>query len=139
MKACPTGAIVEPYVVDARRCISYLTIELPRTGQAIPTEFHHPIANRIFGCDDCLEACPYNVNAIETDVREFQPSPVALAPPLSELAALPEREFDRVFHTSPVRRAKYGGFLRTLGIALANQCGDTPTRMAEMHRHDLTN
>nr|MBA2252108.1 tRNA epoxyqueuosine(34) reductase QueG [Nitrospirales bacterium] len=74
IRACPTGAITEPYVVDARRCISYLTIELPRTGAPVPDEFSGKLGNRIFGCDDCLDVCPYNVEATPTAEPALQPS-----------------------------------------------------------------
>jgi epoxyqueuosine reductase len=117
IRACPTGAITEPYVVDARRCISYLTIELPRSGQAMPEELHQKLGNRIFGCDDCLDICPYNVNATPTKEQGFQPSPMTLAPPLSRLAIMRESEFAAVFKKSPIRRAKYAGFLRNVILA----------------------
>src|SRR6476619_2217499 len=63
IRACPTDALKDPYVVDASRCISYLTIELPRSGEDMPAELQRRVGNRIFGCDDCLDVCPYNVNA----------------------------------------------------------------------------
>src|SRR6185436_9501682 len=66
IKACPTGAITEPYVVDATRCISYLTIELHKPGETIPDDLAARLGNRIFGCDDCLDVCPYNMTASPT-------------------------------------------------------------------------
>jgi epoxyqueuosine reductase len=120
LRACPTGAITEPYVVDARQCISYLTIELHQPGDMIPDDLARKMGNRIFGCDDCLDVCPYNVNALPTGERAFQPSPLTLAPLLTELSDLTDREFAAIFHRSPIRRAKHAGFVRNVGVALKN-------------------
>jgi epoxyqueuosine reductase len=120
IRACPTGAITEPYVVDARRCISYLTIEWPRTGAPIPDEFSGKLGNRMFGCDDCLDVCPYNVNATPTRESAFQPSSQTLAPVLNECVGLTESEFTARFRRSPIRRAKHAGFLRNAMTALRN-------------------
>lgn len=117
IQACPTGAISEPYVVDARRCIAYLTIEL-RNGEDIPDELADKMGNRIFGCDDCLDACPYNVSATPTEEPAFQPTPLALSPSLESLARITEAEFDDKFHASPLRRPRHRGLLRNVGIAL---------------------
>lgn len=121
IRACPTGAITEPYVVDARKCISYLTIELRGEGSQVPEDLARQMGNRIFGCDDCLDACPYNAFATPTDEPAFQPTPLTLAPNLSDLAAMTEAEFTRTFRGSPIRRPKHSGFLRNVRIALANQ------------------
>jgi epoxyqueuosine reductase len=121
IRACPTGAIVEPYVVDARRCISYLTIELPRTGEAVPDELSSRLGNRIFGCDDCLDICPYNVSATPTAERAFHPSAFTLAPQLDHCARMTESEFADRFRLSPIRRAKYAGFLRNVAMAFRNK------------------
>ena len=118
MSACPTSAITEPYIVDARRCISYLTIERPRTGEVIPQELSRLIGNRIFGCDDCLDVCPYNVNATPTEEEAFQPTPLTLRPRLLDLAAMKETEFDSAFRRSPIRRAKHTGFLQNVRMAI---------------------
>ncbi|MEK6617078.1 MAG: 4Fe-4S double cluster binding domain-containing protein, partial [Nitrospirota bacterium] len=120
IRACPTGAITEPYVVDARRCISYLTIELHRPSDKIPDELAPKLGNRIFGCDDCLDVCPYNVHASPTTERAFQPSPLTLAPQLSALAEMSEDEFAAAFRRSPIRRAKHAGFIRNVKAALQN-------------------
>jgi epoxyqueuosine reductase len=120
IRACPTGAIVESYVVDARRCISYLTIELPRTGELIADELSGKLGNRIFGCDDCLDVCPYNIQETPTAEPAFQPSSYTLAPDLEEYSDLTESEFATRFHHSPIRRAKHAGFLQTVRIALRN-------------------
>ncbi|HKN87454.1 MAG TPA: tRNA epoxyqueuosine(34) reductase QueG [Nitrospiraceae bacterium] len=120
IRACPTSAIIEPYVVDARRCISYLTIELPRTGEPIADDFSRKLGNRVFGCDDCLEVCPYNVQETPTAESAFQPSSYTLAPDLEECARLTESEFTARFRQSPIRRAKHAGFLRNVTTALRN-------------------
>lgn len=121
IKACPTGAITEPYVVDARRCISYLTIELHKPGDEIPDELVSKLGNRIFGCDDCLDVCPYNVNASPTHEPAFQPSPLTLAPDLERLERLDEREFSETFRESPIKRSKLAGFLRNVRLARRNE------------------
>lgn len=120
LKACPTGAITEPYVVDARRCISYLTIELHKPGDEIPAGLAPKLGNRIFGCDDCLDICPYNVNATPTTEPAFQPAPLSLAPDLDRLAVMDARQFASVFRGSPVKRARHAGFLRNVHLALRN-------------------
>lgn len=120
LRACPTGAIVEPYVVDARKCISYLTIELRGDEHAIPDSLGTRMGNRIFGCDDCLDVCPYNVNATETRETAFQPTARTLAPDLHALSTMTEQEFSVTFRRSPLRRPKYRGLLRNVGLALGN-------------------
>jgi epoxyqueuosine reductase len=125
LKACPTGAIVEPFIVDARRCISYLTIELHKPGDQIPSELAARLGNRIFGCDDCLDICPYNINATATSEPAFQPTPLTLAPPLAHLATWSPQEFSAAFRRSPIRRARYEGFLRNVRLALRNLCGSS--------------
>ncbi len=114
---CPTDAIVAPYVLDARRCISYLTIE--HRGP-IPRPLRSPIGNRIFGCDDCQDVCPWNRYARVTDDATFAPRRENQAPLLHELMRLDADGFRARFRHSPVRRAKYAGFLRNVAIALGN-------------------
>ncbi len=120
IRACPTGAITEPYMVDARRCLSYLTIELRKPDDEIPSELAPKLGNRIFGCDDCLDACPYNVTAPPTQESAFQPSPLTLAPLLSTLETMSERTFQDTFQLSAIRRANHRGFLRNVTIARRN-------------------
>lgn len=120
IQACPTGAITEPYVVDATRCISYLTIELRGDETIIPHELQAGMGNKIFGCDDCLDVCPFNLRAEPTRENTFQPSSWSLAPHLSELSKLDERTFATVFQQSSIRRAKHQGFLRNVAIAQRN-------------------
>jgi len=115
---CPTAALVAPYVVDARRCISYLTVELKGP---IPRELRRLIGNRIFGCDICQEACPWNQRfARPTAQPVFQPWPGLVAPSLLELMALDGAEFRTRFSRSPVERAKRRGLLRNVAVALGN-------------------
>jgi epoxyqueuosine reductase len=115
--ACPTGAIVEPYVLDARRCISYLTIELRG---AIPEELRAPMGRHVFGCDICQDVCPWNRQAPANNESSFAPRDGLLAPDLEWLASLPEEEFRKVFHDSPVKRTKWRGLIRNVCVALGN-------------------
>ena len=117
MDACPTGAIVAPYVVDARLCISYLTIELRGT---IPRALRPLIGNRIYGCDDCQEVCPWNRFAVKTDVKAFRPRPGNLMPALAPLVDITKEEFELRFRRSAIRRAKRDGFVRNVCVALGN-------------------
>ena len=148
--ACPTGALVEPYVMDARRCISYLTIELRGP---IPGEFRERMGGHVFGCDICQEVCPWNRRSALSDEEGFQPrtfvgpegnggdkvslqgtvseslaehaAAVAgeeslLLPRLEWLASLTPKEYQNVFRGSPVKRAKWGGLVRNACIAIGN-------------------
>jgi epoxyqueuosine reductase len=119
--ACPTGAIVEPYVLDARRCISYLTIELRG---AIPPDLREPIGQHVFGCDICQDVCPWNRRAPATPLPNFQPRAreghSLFSPDLEWLISLSEEEFRALFHGSPVKRAKYRGLLRNVCVAIGN-------------------
>ncbi len=115
--ACPTRAIVAPYVVDARLCISYLTIELRGP---IPRELRPMIGSRIFGCDDCQDVCPWNRFATPCEEDEFCPSDGNQVPVLTELMRLTKDQFEERFRHSAVRRAKYAGFLRNVAVALGN-------------------
>lgn len=120
IKACPTGAIVDPYVLDARRCISYLTIEFRGSAAEIDPELAARMGNHVFGCDECLDVCPFNLRAEETSEPAFQPGFLSLSPTLDRLAAMSEPEFARAFADSPVRRAKRSGMLRNVEIARRN-------------------
>ena len=120
IQACPTGAIVEPYIVDARLCISYLTIELRGGREAISDNLAAKMGNRIFGCDDCLDICPFNLRADATDDSAFTPTPLTLAPDLQTLAQISEESFATTFKESPLKRAKQSGLLRNVAIAQKN-------------------
>lgn len=117
MTICPTGAIVEPYVVDARRCISYLTIELEG---AIPEALRPLIGNRIYGCDDCQLICPWNRYGQLNDEEDFSPRAVLHAPQLVELFGWDEARFLRVTEGSAIRRIGHLRWLRNVAVALGN-------------------
>ncbi len=115
--ACPTDAIVEPYRLDARRCISYLTIEL--RGE-IPPSLEPDVADMVFGCDICQEVCPHNRRDELRGDDELAPRRDNLRPQLSDLLALDEEGFRARFPRSAVRRAKFRGFLRNVMVAIGN-------------------
>lgn len=115
--ACPTNAIVEPYVLDARKCISYLTIELRGT---ISEELRGKMGHQVFGCDICQDVCPWNRTAPATEEKAFQPRANFYSPELNWLAGLSEAEFRELTKKSPLRRAKYRGLIRNGCVALGN-------------------
>jgi epoxyqueuosine reductase len=115
--ACPTAAITAPFQLDARRCISYLTIELKGS---IPEEFRAAIGTRIYGCDDCLAACPWNRFAREGALMRSHYRGELAAPDLIELLALDEAGFKKRFAGTPMLRVKRRGFLRNVCVALGN-------------------
>ncbi len=117
IKACPTGAIVAPYQLDARRCISYLTIE---HAGPIPPELRSAIGNRIYGCDDCQLICPWNRYAPVTQESDFSPRQQLLQPELLELFSWSESEFLKVTEGSPIRRIGFERWQRNLAVALGN-------------------
>jgi epoxyqueuosine reductase len=148
LDACPTDALVEPYVLDARRCISYLTIELRGP---IPEDLRAPMGRHVFGCDICQDVCPYNRRSFVSDLAAFQPRQVSqretaehkaqstrhdsqdtghgspatgheslLHPSLSFLASLTESDFQRLFANSALKRAKHRGLLRNTLVAMGN-------------------
>ena len=114
---CPTGAIIAPYKVDARRCISYLTIE---NKQAIPVEFREQIGNRIYGCDDCQLACPWNRLASITKDLDFTPRHQLNNQSLINLFEWTEEEFELRLQGNPIRRIGYDSWLRNIAVALGN-------------------
>ena len=113
--ACPTRAITEPHRLDARRCISYLTIELKGS---IPMELRPLIGDRIYGCDDCLEACPWNRFASVSREASLAARPIGM--PLRDYLTLDEEKFRELFRRSPIKRIKRRGFLRNVCVALGN-------------------
>ncbi|HEY4091593.1 MAG TPA: tRNA epoxyqueuosine(34) reductase QueG [Luteibacter sp.] len=114
---CPTRAIVAPYRLDARRCISYLTIELKGS---IPEEFRAPMGNRVFGCDDCQLICPWNKFAQDATEPDFAPRHSLDGPKLVELFAWSEDEFLARTEGMAIRRTGYEGWLRNLAVGLGN-------------------
>jgi epoxyqueuosine reductase len=119
---CPTGAIVAPYQLDARRCISYLTIELRGP---IPEQFRHAIGNRIYGCDDCQLVCPWNRFARPTVERDYLPRQQLDNATLIELFRWSEEQFMRRLEGSPIRRIGHDCWLRNIAVALGNAPTDT--------------
>lgn len=115
--ACPTGAIIAPYVLDARRCISYLTIE---NRGPIPEPLRVAIGNRIFGCDDCQLACPWNRFARAAGEADFAPRQGLDRALLVDLFGWSEPEWQEKLAGSPIRRAGYEGWLRNIAVALGN-------------------
>jgi epoxyqueuosine reductase len=117
ISACPTNAITAPFQLDARKCISYLTIELKGS---IPVEFRKAIGNRIYGCDDCLAVCPWNKFAREGKLMKSHARAGLAAPDLIELLQLDNAGFKSRFNGSPILRTKRRGLLRNVCVALGN-------------------
>jgi epoxyqueuosine reductase len=139
LDACPTQALVEPYVLDATRCISYLTIELRGN---IREEFREAIGWQLYGCDICQDVCPYNRKAPASSMREFQPRQGdagidLLQPSLKSIAAMDEPKYQRVFKNSAMKRTKWAGLVRNACIALANAQGKENGRGSAVEEQQL--
>jgi epoxyqueuosine reductase len=133
IEACPTAAITGPYQLDARRCLSYWTIE---NKGPIPIEFRRALGDRIYGCDDCLDACPWNRFARASSEQRFQ-QPAELAErPLRSLALMSEDEFRNLFRRSPIKRIKHKRFVRNVCIALGNVGSVEDLPALEQLEHD---
>ena len=117
LDACPTGALTAPYVLDATRCISYLTIEVKG---AIPEDRRAGVGRHVFGCDICQDVCPWNRKRRRRGPAAFEPRPGSLAPDLGALASLDDEAFRDRFRRSPVKRAKRRGLLRNVAVAMGN-------------------
>ncbi|QDP19373.1 tRNA epoxyqueuosine(34) reductase QueG [Sphingomonas xanthus] len=129
--ACPTAAIVAPNLVDARRCISYLTIE---QAGPIPVEFREAIGNRIYGCDDCLAVCPWNRFARAAQAnRAFHARPELVAPALADLLALDDRAFRELFSGSPIKRIGVDRMIRNCLVAAGNSGDKTLIEAVRPH------
>jgi epoxyqueuosine reductase len=124
LDACPTGAFPAPYVLDATRCISYLTIEVKG---AIPESRREGVDRHVFGCDICQDVCPWNRKRRHRGDAAFEPRPGLLAPDLGDLAALDAAAFSARFRRSPLKRARRRGLLRNVAVAIGNS-GDTTRR-----------
>ncbi len=124
LTACPTQAFPAPYQLDARRCISYLTIE---HHGPVDEELRPKLGNRIYGCDDCLAACPWNKFAVEAQELRYSARPDLRAPPLAELAALDDAAFRARFSGSPIKRIGRNRFVRNVLYAIGNS-GDPALR-----------
>ena len=114
---CPTQAIVGPYQLDARKCISYLTIE---NRKSIPVEMRKAIGNRIFGCDDCQTICPWNKFAKRVKERDFLPRSTLTDQPLEKLFLWSENEWKKNTQETSLQRPGYSGWLRNIAVALGN-------------------
>ena len=129
LDACPTGALLEPRVLDSRLCISYWTIE---ARGSIPVEMRPGLGRHVFGCDICQDVCPWNRKAPATQEQAFLPRPGLFNPPLEELARITEEQFRDLFRDSPIQRVRYRGFLRNVCVAMGNS-GD-PKFISELKR-----
>lgn len=136
LDACPTGALVEPYQLDARLCISYLSIELRGS---VPRNLREPMGRHVFGCDICQDVCPWNRRAPATEAEEFKPrefpeqpaNESLYLPRLEWLATLSEPQFRELFRGSAIKRAKWRGLVRNACIALGNSA---PAPGTERHK-----
>ena len=126
---CPTGAFPAPYQLDARRCISYLTIE--HKGH-IPEEFRKPMGNRIYGCDDCLAVCPWNKFAAVAGEAKLRARDDLRAPRLADLARLDDSAFRKHFSGSPIKRLGRDRFVRNVLIAIGNSAEGGEPPLAEL-------
>jgi epoxyqueuosine reductase len=117
LDACPTNAFPAPFQLDARRCLSYLTIEFPG---AWPVEFRAATGSRIYGCDDCLAVCPWNKFAEASKEIRLQARDALEQPPLAELATLDDAAFRALFSKSPIKRIGRDRFLRNVLYAVGN-------------------
>jgi epoxyqueuosine reductase len=127
LDVCPTGAIIAPYLLDARRCISYFTIEAEGP---IPVEYRRPMGNRIFGCDDCQLVCPWNRYARPTSEPDFAPRHGLDAPQLADLFGWSEEQWAERTSGSALRRPGYLGWLRNIAVALGNAPSSAPVMAA---------
>jgi epoxyqueuosine reductase len=117
LEACPTGALIAPYKMDATRCISYLTIE--HKGEIAP-ELMEDMGRQVFGCDICQDVCPWNRKAPIAVDAELEPRAELVNPALEWIASLDEKSFERIFNGSPVRRAGFLAMQRNTAVAMGN-------------------
>jgi len=131
LDACPTGAIVAPYILDARHCLSYLTIEFRGL---IPRHVRPLLGNRVFGCDSCQKACPWNRFSLQTSEKGFLPRAEIIDPDLVALSRITPAEFESSFESSPIYRATRDGLVRNAVMALGNsgRIGVIPALLAAL-------
>lgn len=137
LDACPTAAITAPHRLDARRCLSYLTIE---NKGPIPEEFRRALGNRLYGCDDCLAACPWNRFAQVSHEATFQAREAVFQRPLRDFLSLTDEAFRALFAKSPIKRIKRPAFLRNVCVVLGNTgtTDDLPAlELAALDEHPL--
>ena len=118
LDACPTQAFPAPYVLDARRCISYLTIEVR---DAIDPGLRGSMGRQVFGCDICQDVCPWNRRRQVSGGSAFEPRPGNVAPAFEDLATLTAEQFQERFRKSPIKRSKRRGLLRNVAVAIGNE------------------
>ncbi|MEM5501880.1 tRNA epoxyqueuosine(34) reductase QueG [Ahrensia kielensis] len=133
LDSCPTNAFPSPYHLDARRCISYLTIE---HAGPIDIEFRKPMGNRIYGCDDCLAVCPWNKFAAEAREAKLQARDDLKSPPLANLLQLNDADFRKMFAGSPVKRIGRNRFIRNCLIAAGNSSDKNIVQITKPHLRD---
>ena len=133
LEICPTNAFPAPYQLDARRCISYLTIE---HAGPIPIEFRKSMGNRIYGCDDCLAVCPWNKFAQSASETKLQARDDLIDPELADLATLDDAAFRKLFSGSPIKRIGLGRFLRNVLIAIGNSNNRNMISIVTAHLSD---
>lgn len=133
LDVCPTKAFTAPYRLDARRCISYLTIE--HRG-AIPLELRPMMGNHIYGCDDCLAVCPWNKFAVPTTHKAMIGRADLKTPDLAQLATIDDQQFRQIFAGSPVKRIGRNRFVRNVAIAIGNSDDQNLRLVADVLRHD---
>ena len=133
LEACPTGAIVEPWLLDATRCLSYLTIELKGS---IPDGQRDALGSHVFGCDICQDVCPWNARPPISDEPSWDPRPSFDRPRLVDLWMRSDAEMREITHGSPLSRPKVRGLRRNLAVALGNSEEATAAATLEKHRPD---
>lgn len=133
LDACPTGALVEPYRLDARKCISYLTIE---SREQTPVEYREALGARLFGCDACQDVCPWNRRAAVTSASDFQPRPGTNPVDAAELLGLEEAEFRQRYRGTSLLRARRRGMLCRAALALGNRPHEAATAALVKSLHD---
>lgn len=124
LTTCPTGAIVQPGVIDSKKCISYLTIE--NKDDTIPNKFKNQFGQRIFGCDTCQDVCPWNKNPLTTTIQEFKPGKHIFTLDVEAWRNMDKFTFNKLFKQSPLKRAKHKGLMRNVAYIAKKEPPSTP-------------